>query len=77
LTLSARDLLVLATEGRIEVRDSNGSMFGVDRLQKLISENQDESAAVTANVLPDARQGFHRRSHPLDDSTVPIIKRNL
>jgi len=73
--LAEDDLLVLGTDGVIEVRDSAGTLFGVQRLQQIIHANRDLSATEIVSAVRTAVQQFHGQRPPNDDSTLVIIKR--
>lgn len=75
LELRSGDLLVLGTDGCIEVRDSSDTMFGNERLQQLVLAHRNESANEIVAAVRDAVQQFHGRPLPPDDSTLLIIKR--
>ncbi|MBS0202328.1 MAG: SpoIIE family protein phosphatase [Planctomycetes bacterium] len=73
--LAAGDLLVLGTDGVIEVRDPAGSMFGTKRLQEILSLNWKRPAAEIVAAVSEAVQSFHGDGPPADDSTLVVIKR--
>ena len=73
--LGPGDLLVLGTDGCIEVRDASGTMFGNERLQQLVLAHRNESANEIVAAVRDAVQQFHGRPLPPDDSTLLIVKR--
>lgn len=75
LNLAPGDLLVLGTDGIIEVRDSSDAMFGNDRLQQLVLAHCDRSAAEIVAVVRDTVQAFLGRELPPDDSTLLVVKR--
>jgi phosphoserine phosphatase RsbU/P len=75
LTMQPGDLLILGTDGCIEVRDSSEMMFGNERLQQLVRSHCSMSASEIVAVVRDSVQQFHGRPLPPDDSTLLIIKR--
>lgn len=75
LTLAPGDMLVLGTDGCIEVRDAGGTMFGNERLQQVVLAHRDQPAAEIVAAVRDTVQQFHGRPLPPDDSTLLIIKR--
>ena len=75
LSLAPGDMLVLGTDGCIEVTDAGGTMFGTDRLQQVVLAYRDRSAAEIVSVVRDTVQQFHGRPLPPDDSTLLIVKR--
>jgi sigma-B regulation protein RsbU (phosphoserine phosphatase) len=77
LTMQPGDLLILATDGAIELRSTEGEMFGRQRLERLISEHAQLPASTLVSVLSDAIRGFHPEQHPPDDVTLLILERKL
>ena len=75
LSLAPGDMLVLGTDGCVEVTDAGGTMFGNDRLQQVVLAHRDRSAAEIVAAVRDTVQQFHGRPLPPDDSTLLIIKR--
>ena len=75
LSLAPGDMLVLGTDGCIEVKDADGTMFGNDRLQQVVLGHRDRPAAEIVAAVRDTVQQFHGRPLPPDDSTLLIIKR--
>ena len=75
LSLAPGDLLVLGTDGCIEVTDAGGTMFGNDRLQRVVLAHRDRPATEIVAAVRDTVQQFHGRPLPPDDSTLLIVKR--
>ena len=75
LSLAPGDMLVLGTDGCIEVTGADGAMFGNDRLQQVVLAHRDRPAAEIVAAVRDTVQQFHGRPLPPDDSTLLIIKR--
>ena len=71
------DLIVLATDGAIEQRNSDGDMFGKARLEKLVCENQTVPAPKLLEILKSQIAAFYRGSHPDDDVTILILERKF
>lgn len=74
-SMGVGDLLVLGTDGVIEVRNPAGDMFGVTRLQELVQDNNHRSATEIVAAVSDAVQSFHGDGPPADDSTLVVIRR--
>lgn len=74
--MAPHDLLVLGTDGVIEVRDPEGTMFGEKKLQQVIESVKDRSAAGIVDVVSQTVQAFHGLLPPADDSTLVIVKRS-
>lgn len=75
LTFRPGDLLVLGTDGIIEVRDPAGTLFGVNRLQDVILRHRNQPAAAIIEAVRNAVQAFHGPFPPEDDSTLVVIRR--
>jgi serine phosphatase RsbU (regulator of sigma subunit) len=71
-TVAAGDRLILYSDGISERRCDDGSLFGVEGLDRVLSENADASAAAIARALQDALIGA--ASVPLrDDATLLVM----
>ncbi len=77
LTMAVGDLLILGTDGVIEVRDPAGAMFGVERLQDVVQSCCDQPSARIVAAVSEAVQQFHGPNPPDDDSTLVVIKRAM
>jgi serine phosphatase RsbU (regulator of sigma subunit) len=77
LQLKQGDLLLLATDGTVELRDPHGNMFGRNRLERLVAENRTLAASQLIKVLSRAIQNFHAGIHPPDDATLLLLERKL
>ncbi len=75
LSLAPGDMLVLGTDGCVEVTDATGTMFGNERLQQVVLAHRDRPAAEIVSAVRDTVQQFHGRPLPPDDSTLLIVKR--
>ena len=69
------DILVLYTDGVIEVMNPSGDMFGVDRLEDVIRRRQADSARALVEAVVDATRAFAGRAGYEDDFTLVIIRR--
>jgi len=69
------DLLVLGTDGIIEVRDPQGCLFGVHRLQDILVRHHRESASGIVEAIQTAISEFRGSALPDDDSTLVVIQR--
>ncbi|MGH7199077.1 MAG: PP2C family protein-serine/threonine phosphatase, partial [Planctomycetaceae bacterium] len=77
LTLEPGDLLLLATDGAIELRNGDDDMFGRERLEHLIREHRALPASELLAVLRRAITEFHPRPHPPDDVTLLLLERKM
>lgn len=77
LQMEPGDLLLLATDGAIELKNAAGEMFGRRRLEQLLRENQHRPAAQIMQRLKRTILDYHRDQHPPDDITVLLLERKL
>jgi len=71
LEVASGDLLVVATDGILEVCNKPQEEFGVERLKQVIAQNaKDPLPELAARILAAAR-GF---GHQLDDQTILIVR---
>lgn len=73
--LKPGDFIVLYTDGVTEATDANNNLFGVDRLQSVLLENQDRPAPEIAAALEQAIDQFSGPTAPRDDITIVIARR--
>ncbi|MBA4029913.1 MAG: hypothetical protein C0478_03305 [Planctomyces sp.] len=69
------DVLVLGTDGLIEIHDANGHIFGTKRLEQLIARHAHLSADELAQALRKEVFNFSPTRPFADDMTLLIIKR--
>jgi len=77
LTLDEGDVLVLATDGIIELRNANQQMFRRDRLEELVRQHADGSAEDLVAAVRESVNAFCPCAAPPDDMTLLIAKRNI
>jgi serine phosphatase RsbU (regulator of sigma subunit) len=77
LKMEPGDLLLLATDGIIELRNEQGEMFGTDRLKELLLQNIKLPADQIKRNLRQKVLDFHRFEHPPDDITLVILERKM
>lgn len=77
LTIHPGDLVVLATDGLIELRNESDEMFGTQRLKSLILEHQSRPACEIRDAIRAAIRDFFPKSHLPDDITLLIIERKM
>jgi sigma-B regulation protein RsbU (phosphoserine phosphatase) len=75
MNLMPGDLLMLGTDGVIEVSNGSGEMFGVERLLETIRQHRTEPAERIVAAVADRVQRFHGLRAPPDDTTLVIIRR--
>ncbi len=77
ISLEAGDLLLLATDGAIELRNNQDEMFGLERLEQIVRENRHLPAPEMLNVIRKAITSFNKEEHPPDDITLLLLERKL
>lgn len=71
LQMSRGDLLVVATDGILEATDKNGEEFGVERLERTITEHSKAALPELAEQILGAAQTFGKQ---VDDQTILLIR---
>jgi serine phosphatase RsbU (regulator of sigma subunit) len=69
------DILVLYTDGVIEVMNGASEMFGVDRLEDVIRRHPGQSSRALVDAVVDATRAFAGRIGFEDDFTLVVIRR--
>jgi len=77
LTLAPGDLLVLATDGLIELQNADHQLFGRERLQNLVREYCTLTAPDLVMALQDEVAEFLGDCTPLDDVTLMLVERKF
>ena len=77
IDLEPGDLLLLATDGAIELRNDRDEMFGRHRLEQVVRENSHLPAADLISRIRRAITSFHSKQHPPDDVTVLVLERKF
>ena len=72
-TLSPGDVVVFYTDGIIDLRDPSGELFGVDRLDEIISHCESDPETIIRRTLL-ALEDFTNEAPPVDDLTMLITK---
>jgi sigma-B regulation protein RsbU (phosphoserine phosphatase) len=67
-------VIVIGTDGVRETRNSDGEMFGLERLHEVISHTVNASAEVIQNSVISALRTFQANATQEDDITLVIIK---
>jgi sigma-B regulation protein RsbU (phosphoserine phosphatase) len=74
LVLSPGDIVVIATDGLVESRRSDGEFFGQERLRGILRAVRGRSAAEIADALVEAEVEFRGASEQSDDLTILVVK---
>jgi sigma-B regulation protein RsbU (phosphoserine phosphatase) len=73
--LDEGDILVLYTDGVVELMNPNEEIFGITRLIEVIRENQHLSSNQVIGKVIDATQIYSAYNGLLDDLTLVIVRR--
>jgi sigma-B regulation protein RsbU (phosphoserine phosphatase) len=69
------DLLLMATDGSIETRNSEKELFGSGRLTDLLMSNHECPVDEIIDRIRETIRVFHGKRHPADDITMLLVKR--
>ena len=69
------DVILLATDGAVELMNDEKELFGTERLKQLVRANCDLTAEDLLNTIRTAIEQFNPHSNPPDDVTLLILKR--
>jgi len=72
-TLSSGDVLIFYTDGIIESRDATGDLFGVERLDEVISLSTPDPESIIRHTML-ALESFINDAPPQDDQTMLIAR---
>lgn len=72
--LGVGDMLVIATDGFEEARNSDGDFFGKERLIEFLARHSTESATRVIEMLKDEVQQFAEGTYQQDDLTIVVVK---
>lgn len=75
IMLNPGDFIAMYTDGVTEAMDAGDEQFGMERLQRVLLENQEKPAAEIASALEMALDQFTGGLPPSDDITIVITKR--
>jgi phosphoserine phosphatase RsbU/P len=71
IPVASGDLLVVATDGILEVADKQGEEFGVERLKDVIAANANDLLPQLADKILTTARAFGRQ---FDDQTILIVR---
>jgi len=74
IQLASQDLLVMYTDGVTEAKAEDGSMFGVERLKRLVEQNSSLSAHDLFMKIEAGIKEFIGQAPPFDDLTLIVIR---
>jgi len=67
-------VIFIGTDGVHETRNQNGEMFGLNRLQDIISKNAAETAETMQAAVIETLRKFQGGAAQEDDITLVIVK---
>ncbi len=73
--LFPNDIVMLYTDGVIEVFNEKGEEFGMERLIKIVQENRSKTAGEIEEIVHAAVREFAAEEHQFDDLTMIVMKR--
>jgi phosphoserine phosphatase RsbU/P len=68
---NSNDLLLIATDGVMEVMDGNGTEFGIERLEFLLAENRGKDLRAIASTIFEAAAAWGKQN---DDQTLLLTR---
>jgi len=75
IRLSKGDIVIIFTDGLVEMRGQSDEFFGVERLKEIVYENCDKSAFEICNVIVDEVMKFKGGAEQRDDITLLVLKK--
>jgi len=74
IELEPGDIVLVGTDGIWEARNTEGEMYGKDRLRKLLTDSASDSAAEIHDKIVEAVRQFRQARPQEDDVTLVVIK---
>lgn len=74
IQLSSNDLVIMYTDGLIEAKKTNGEMFGIDRLKRVVEQNSALSAHDLFEKIEASVHEFIEKAPAFDDMTLIVIR---
>lgn len=68
------DSIIFFSDGIVDAQNADGEMFGVERLMKVVSENQRKSAQKLADIILGEVSKFQKGADQFDDETVVVLR---
>lgn len=69
------DIVILYTDGVVEVFNDNDEQFGEERLINIIQQNREKSTTAIRDAIYKAVNKFASKKHIFDDFTMIVLKR--
>jgi sigma-B regulation protein RsbU (phosphoserine phosphatase) len=70
----AGDLIFFYTDGLTEAENETGDMFGLERLQAILAEEQTHAIDTVLERVESAVRTFRGRIEPFDDATMMALR---
>jgi sigma-B regulation protein RsbU (phosphoserine phosphatase) len=74
IQLEPGHIVMLVTDGLLEVRSPANGCFALDRTVRVVRENADRPACEIIEALYEEVMRFSQRTHPEDDITLVVLK---
>ena len=74
LRLAKGDVLVLLTDGLEETANTEGELFGVDRILQAVHQNRQSKAAKIVESVFETLKDFSGNPEQVDDLTMIVAK---
>lgn len=74
-TMEPGDILMLGTDGSMELKNEAGEIFGQRRLEKMVAENCQASMSDLRDIVRDTINAYHPHVLPPDDCTIMLLSR--
>ncbi|HOJ50424.1 MAG TPA: PP2C family protein-serine/threonine phosphatase [Spirochaetota bacterium] len=71
--LKNNDILLVLSDGIIEQEDFNGNMYPIERIENIISKNEEEIDKIPVLILKDIEK-FRGKEPQHDDATIIVLK---
>lgn len=72
--IASGDILFLLTDGLLEARNLSDEIFGLERLERTLRENLQETADNLVTIIFEAVKNFTQIPAPADDMTLVVLK---
>ncbi len=73
MSIAIGDLLVMFSDGILEVRDNNGRIFGQDGINEVVLRNRGQSPDKIADAIMEAVAQHTGLMQPDDDQTLVVV----
>jgi sigma-B regulation protein RsbU (phosphoserine phosphatase) len=71
---SAKQIILIGTDGVWEAENPRGEMFGKDRVKQILSLHPERSSQEIVNTIIDAVVDFRQTKRQRDDITLVVVK---